>query len=175
MLDDRGGFKALDSASLRDTVEAATMVGRLHSAARAVELGFDIEADAGPSGHLRHWRIVGIPDAVCELFSKRSDDIAEHLARTGQHSYRARGVAARATRSVKRYTGVDELLPTWHTNSLSSAGRSNDSSSTSPPHRPGARHCGSRSPTLRSTGSPTRSSTSMAGCSPTTRSSPAPN
>ena len=64
MLDDRGGFKALDSASLRDTVEAATMVGRLHSAARAVELGFDIEADAGPSGHLRHWRIVGIPDAV---------------------------------------------------------------------------------------------------------------
>ena len=114
MLDDRGGFKALDSASLRDTVEAATMIGRLHSAARAVELGFDIEADPGPSGHLRHWRIVGVPDAVCEVFSKRSDDIAEHLARTGQHGYRARGVAARATRSVKRHTGVDELLPTWH-------------------------------------------------------------
>ncbi len=114
MLDDEGGFKALDSASLRDSVEAATMIGRLHSAARAVELGFDIEADPGPSGHLRHWRIVGIPDAVCELFSKRSDDIAEHLARTGQHGYRARGVAARATRSVKRHTGVDELLPTWH-------------------------------------------------------------
>lgn len=89
------------------------MVGRLHSAWRAVELGFDIEADAGPSGHLRHWRIVGIPDPVCDLFSKRSDDIAEHLARTGQTSYRARGIAARATRSVKRHTGVDELLPTW--------------------------------------------------------------
>ncbi len=114
MLDEQGGFKALDSASLRDTVEAATMIGRLHSAARAVELGFDIEADAGPSGYLRHWRILGVPDAVCELFSKRSDDIAEHLARTGQHGYRARGVAARATRSVKRHTGVDELLPTWH-------------------------------------------------------------
>jgi conjugative relaxase-like TrwC/TraI family protein len=113
MLDDAGGFKALDSAALRDTVEAATMVGRLHSAARAVELGFDIEADPGPSGHLRHWRMVGIPDAVCDVFSKRSDDIAEHLARTGQHGYRARGVAARATRSVKRHTGVDELLPTW--------------------------------------------------------------
>jgi conjugative relaxase-like TrwC/TraI family protein len=113
MLDDRSGFKALDSASLRDTVEAATMVGRLHSAARAVELGFDIEPDAGPSGHLRHWRIVGIPDPVCEVFSKRSDDIAEHLARTGQTGYRARGIAARATRSVKRHTGVDELLPTW--------------------------------------------------------------
>jgi conjugative relaxase-like TrwC/TraI family protein len=114
MLDDQGGIKALDSAALRDTVEAATMVGRLHSARRAVELGFDIEPDPGPSGHLRHWRIVGVPDAVCELFSKRSDDIAEHLARTGHTGYRARGVAARATRSVKRHTGVDELIPTWH-------------------------------------------------------------
>jgi conjugative relaxase-like TrwC/TraI family protein len=113
MLDERGGFKGLDSASLRDTVEAATMVGRLHSAYRAVELGFDIEPDAGPSGHLRHWRIVGIPEEVCELFSKRSDDIAEHLARTGQTGYRARGIAARATRSVKRHTGLDLLLPTW--------------------------------------------------------------
>ena len=114
MLDETGGWKALDSAALRDTVEAATMVGRLHSAAWAVELGFDIALDDGPSGHLRHWRIVGIPDAVCEVFSKRSADIAVHLARTGQNGYRARGVAARATRSVKRHTGVDELLPTWH-------------------------------------------------------------
>ncbi len=44
MLDARGGFKGLDCAALRDTVEAATMVGRLHSAARAVELGFDDRA-----------------------------------------------------------------------------------------------------------------------------------
>jgi conjugative relaxase-like TrwC/TraI family protein len=113
MLDARGGYKALDSAGLRDTVEAATMVGRLHAAARAVELGFDIEADNGPSGNLRHWRIVGIPDEVCALFSKRSDQIAEHLAETGERGYRARGVAARATRSVKRHTGADELLPAW--------------------------------------------------------------
>ena len=40
MLDARGGLKALDSAALRDLVEAATMVGRLHSAAHAVALGF---------------------------------------------------------------------------------------------------------------------------------------
>src|SRR3546814_11296889 len=70
MLDTRGGYKALDSAALRDTVEAATMVGRLHSAARAVELGFTIEADPGPSGNLRHWRITGIPQAVCDLRSE---------------------------------------------------------------------------------------------------------
>jgi conjugative relaxase-like TrwC/TraI family protein len=121
MLDDRGGFKGLDSAALRDTVEAATMVGRLHSAARAVALGFEIAPDAGPSGRMRHWRIVGIPEAVCDVFSKRADEIVEHLATTGHTSYRARGIAARATRSIKRHTGADELLPQWQTE-LAAAG-----------------------------------------------------
>lgn len=114
MLDLGGECKALDSAALRDTVEAATMVGRLHSARRAVALGFRIERDDGPSGRLRHWRIEGVPVEVCELFSKRSDEIAEHLAATGQDSYRARGVAARASRSYKRHTGPDELTAGWH-------------------------------------------------------------
>lgn len=121
MLDDRGGWKALDSAALRDTVEAATMVGRLHSAWRAVELGFEIAPDEGPSGNLRHWQIVGVPGEVCELFSKRSDEIAEHLAETGQHGYRARGIAARQTRKVKRHTSVDELMTGWR-NELDAAG-----------------------------------------------------
>ena len=114
MLDERGGFKALDSAALRGTVEAATMVGRLHAAWRATQLGFAIERDDGPSGNLRHWRIAGVPREVCEMFSKRSDEIAEHLAATGRHSYRAAGIAARATRSVKRHTGADELMERWH-------------------------------------------------------------
>jgi conjugative relaxase-like TrwC/TraI family protein len=113
MLDERGGHKGLDSAALRDTVEAATMVGRLHSAARAVELGFAIEPDDGPSGNLRHWRIVGVPDEVCDLFSKRSDEISAYLAETGHDSYRARAVAARESRAAKRDTGVDELMPQW--------------------------------------------------------------
>ncbi|MEY2589393.1 MAG: hypothetical protein QOJ67_1377, partial [Acidimicrobiaceae bacterium] len=114
MLDTKGGFKALDSAGLRDTVEAATMVGRLASAARAVELGYAIERDDGPSGNLRHWRIVGVPREVCEVFSKRADEISEYLADSGHHGPRARAVAARQTRAVKRHSGVDELLPGWH-------------------------------------------------------------
>src|SRR3546814_5258312 len=93
--------------------DLATMVGRLHSAARAVELGFTIEADPGPSGNLRHWRITGIPQAVCDLYSKRADEIDAYLAEAGHTSYRARSVAARDTRSVKRHTGADELLPGW--------------------------------------------------------------
>ena len=87
------------------------MVGRLHSAARAVDLGFAIEPDPGPSGNLRHWRIVGIPEAVCDLFSKRADDIDAYLAEAGHDSYRARGVAARETRTVKRHTGADAAAP----------------------------------------------------------------
>ncbi len=113
MLDARGGHKALDSAALRDTVEAATMVGRLASAARAVELGFKIAPDPGSSGNLRHWRIEGVPEKVCELYSKRSDEIDAYLARTGERGYRARAIAARASRSVKRHTGIDELVPVW--------------------------------------------------------------
>jgi conjugative relaxase-like TrwC/TraI family protein len=113
MLDTKGGHKGLDSAALRDTVEAATMVGRLHAAARAVELGFLIEPDPGPSGNLRHWRIAEIPQAVCDLYSKRADEIDAYLAEAGHGSYRARGVAARETRTVKRHTGADELLPHW--------------------------------------------------------------
>jgi conjugative relaxase-like TrwC/TraI family protein len=114
MLDHVGGFKGLDSASLRDTVEAATMVGRLHSAARAVSLGYRIEPDHGPSGNLRHWRIAGIPAEVCDLFSKRSDEISAYLAESGHaDTYRARQVAARESRAVKRHTGVDDLMPTW--------------------------------------------------------------
>src|SRR3546814_14224983 len=68
MLDTKGGYKALDSAALRDTVEAATMVGRLPSAARAVELGFTLEADQGPTGNLRHRRITGRPPAMGHLY-----------------------------------------------------------------------------------------------------------
>jgi hypothetical protein len=107
-------YLGLDSAALRDTTEAATMVGRLHSAWCAVELGYRIEADDGSSGRLRHWRIASVPEEVCDQFSKRSDEIADHLAESGHDSYRSKGVAARATRSEKRHVGPDQLTTRWH-------------------------------------------------------------
>jgi conjugative relaxase-like TrwC/TraI family protein len=113
MLDATGGYKALFSAVLRDRVEAATMYGRLSSAYDAVKRGYAIELDNGPSGRLRHWRIKGIPLEVCEKMSKRSDAIGEYLSDKGYVGYRARNVAARATREVKRGTGIDELQPRW--------------------------------------------------------------
>jgi conjugative relaxase-like TrwC/TraI family protein len=113
MRDTQGGYKALNSAQLRDRDEAATMVGRLHSAAKAIELGYAIEPDRGRSGRARDWRIVGIPTEVCEIFSKRADQIADYLEEMGYTSYRARNVAARRGRPVKRGTGTDQLMPRW--------------------------------------------------------------
>jgi conjugative relaxase-like TrwC/TraI family protein len=113
MRDTPGGYKALYSEPLPDMVEPAAMVGRLRSAAKAIELGYAIELDQGRSGRARDWRIVGIPVEVCEIFSKRSDQIAEYLEEMGYRSYRARNVAARRNRPVKRGTGTDELMPRW--------------------------------------------------------------
>ncbi len=101
MLDARGGWKALDTGGLRDLVHAATMVGRHAAAARAVALGYAIEADPGPSGKLGHWRLVGLPDDALELFSKRSSEIDAAMASEGFDSYRGRAIAARTTRAPK--------------------------------------------------------------------------
>jgi conjugative relaxase-like TrwC/TraI family protein len=137
MLDDVGGFKGLDSASLRDTVEAATMVGLLHSAARAVSLGYRIEPDNGPSGNLRHWRIAGIPVEVCDLFSKRADEITAYLAESGHaDTYRARQVAARESRAVKRTPVSTTSCPPGEPNWRRLAGASNASARRSTPPAP---------------------------------------
>lgn len=113
MGDARGGWKALDTASLRDVLHAATIVGRAAAARRAVELGYGVEADDGRSGRLRSWRIGGVPDEVCELFSKRSVEIDDFVDHRGQGSYRARAIAARTTRDAKVDHAPDRLAARW--------------------------------------------------------------
>ncbi|MEX2627742.1 MAG: MobF family relaxase, partial [Ilumatobacteraceae bacterium] len=111
MLDTKGGWKALDTASLRDVLHAATVVGRLAAAWRAVELGYGIAADEGRSGRLRGWRVAGVPEEVCDLFSKRSAEIDDFV--DDRASYRARAVAARTTRSAKAEQPPDLLAIRW--------------------------------------------------------------
>lgn len=113
MRDERGGWKALDTVQVRDHLHAATMVGRLASARKAVELGYAIERDDGASGRLGHWRIVGIPHEIEALHSKRAGEIHDYLKHQGYSGWRARQVAATKTRDVKRHTPVTELLPEW--------------------------------------------------------------
>jgi hypothetical protein len=113
MNDAIGGWKAADTALWREHLHAATMFGRMASAQRAVELGYGIVADGGPSGKLGHWAIAGVPEAVMEVHSKRAAEIQAETDKTGHESYRARNIAARATRDPKRHMPVGELLPRW--------------------------------------------------------------
>jgi conjugative relaxase-like TrwC/TraI family protein len=111
MEDARGGWKALDTALLRDHLHAATAVGRMAAAAKAVELGYGIEADPGPSGRLGSFAITGIPKEACEVHATRSAQIDAAVGR--EASYQARSMAARTTRDKKEHTMVVELLPRW--------------------------------------------------------------
>ena len=113
MKDEKGGWKAADTALWREHLHAATMAGRVAAARVAVELGYAIEADPGPSGRLGHWKIAGVPDEVMELHSKRAAEIEAECQRRGDTSYRARGVAARTTRKAKRHEPEGELVSRW--------------------------------------------------------------
>ena len=99
MGDERGGWKGLDTGLLRDHLHAATAVGRMAAAAKAVELGYGIEADPGPSGRLGGWAISGIPKEAWEVHATRSAQIDAAVGPDA--SYRSRSVAARATRDRK--------------------------------------------------------------------------
>jgi hypothetical protein len=111
MRDARGGWKGADTAFLRDHLHAATAVGRVAAAAKAVELGYGIVADPGPSGRLGGWAIAGIPAEVCELHSTRSAQITAAVGPDA--SYASRSVAARATRDRKAEVRVEDLLTRW--------------------------------------------------------------
>ncbi len=111
MADAHGGWKALNTGLVRDHLHAATAVGRMAAAAKAVELGYGIEADGGPSGRLGGWAITGIPGEVCDAHSKRAAEISASVGPDG--SYRARSVAARATRDRKAEQPLADLMVRW--------------------------------------------------------------
>jgi hypothetical protein len=70
------------------------------SAAKAAELGYAIGADDGPSGRLGHWRIAGVAEGACQLFSKRSAEITAAVESKSYDTYQARQTAARDTRQA---------------------------------------------------------------------------
>ena len=86
---------------------------RMAGAAVAVELGYAIEPDDGPTGKLGHWRITGIPRDACDVLSKRSEEIDLHMESSGFQSYRARGIGARATRDAKSDESPEALQLRW--------------------------------------------------------------
>ena len=57
--------------------------------------------------------IAGVPHEVMEVHSKRAAEIEAECRRRGDTSYRARGVAARATRNAKRHEPEGQLVERW--------------------------------------------------------------
>ncbi len=113
MLDARGGWKAADTALWREHLHAATAWGRVCSAQVAVELGYGIVPDDGPSGRLGHWAIAGVPEAAVAVHSKRAAAIDDALGGVASGSYRERAIAARKTRPRKESTPVEDLVAGW--------------------------------------------------------------
>ncbi|MGH9280690.1 MAG: MobF family relaxase, partial [Acidimicrobiales bacterium] len=113
MRDERGGAKAADTSLWREHLHAATMHGRMASARVAVELGYGIVRDDGPSGRLGHWAIAGVAEEAIAVHSKRAADISAEAERQGRDTYRARNVIARDTRSRKRHEPIGDLLARW--------------------------------------------------------------
>ena len=111
MGDERGGWKGLDTGLLRDHLHAATAVGRMAAAAKAVELGYGVEADPGPSGRLGGWAVAGIPREASEVHANRSAQIDEAVGPGA--SYQSRSVAARATRDRKAHEQIQDLVGRW--------------------------------------------------------------
>jgi conjugative relaxase-like TrwC/TraI family protein len=113
MLDGKGGWKAPNTSLWRDHLHAATMIGRLHAAWTATQLGYALVSDNGRSGRLGHWAIAGIPKRVLDLHSKRSVEIEIEAELRGHDTYRARNIAARDTRAPKENIPWNEALPGW--------------------------------------------------------------
>ncbi len=113
MADARGGWKGAHTALLREHLHAATMFGRMAAAHEAVSLGYGIERDDGPTGRLGHWRIIGVPEEVMAVHSKRTAEIGAEMDRLGYSSYRAKGIVARATRGQKGHEPAEDLMARW--------------------------------------------------------------
>ena len=113
MRDTRGGWKALDTALLRDQLHAATAVGRMAAARAAVELGYGIVADEGRSGRLGGWNIAGLPAEALAVHSRRAAHIDDLVGPDA--SPRARSAAARFDRDAKTAEPVADLVARWQT------------------------------------------------------------
>lgn len=86
---------------------AAGAVYRAELANQLQKLGLDIERDN------KSFRLVAIPEKLCKTFSKRRDQIVEHLRQTGFTSTKAADIAALATRRAKEVTERDILRSNW--------------------------------------------------------------
>jgi conjugative relaxase-like TrwC/TraI family protein len=100
-----GTFCALDFDTRYKMAGGA--IYRAELAAHLMQLGYSIERDS------RSFRIAGVEQSVCDVFSKRRSQIVERLQQTGYSSAKAASFAALDTRQAKELTDRQSLFQAW--------------------------------------------------------------
>jgi conjugative relaxase-like TrwC/TraI family protein len=105
-----GAWRALDGAAILTTYRLAA--GYLYEAQLRHELGRSLgvtwtEPRKGMS------ELAGVPEAVVRAFSRRRQQLVEHLEAHGIEGFAAARVAALATRERKEEVDLEELRETW--------------------------------------------------------------
>lgn len=103
-----GSWGSLDSHYLYQWHRAAGAIYRSHLANELEKHHFTIERDEH-SFHLSE-----IPKSICDIYSKRSTEIAKHLDELGIHATsNSRNVAALSSRKNKENLSRNELFSNW--------------------------------------------------------------
>lgn len=86
---------------------AAGAVYRAELASRLVQAGYKVEREG------KSFRLIGVERLICEQFSKRRNQILEHLQVSGHTGAKAAGLAALATRQSKVSVARSGLHDAW--------------------------------------------------------------
>lgn len=79
-----------------------------------VAMGLRLEFDLKLEEHKESFRIVGVPQEVCDDFSSRHKEIATFMEEFGWSGAIASAVAAVETRPTKIHVPTEQLLAAWH-------------------------------------------------------------
>jgi conjugative relaxase-like TrwC/TraI family protein len=102
-----GTYGSLESRYILKWQKAASLVYRAKLAELIREQGFDT-ISSGES-----FKIQGIPEPICEHYSKRRKQILGALEAKGIHTARAAALAAKMTRGQKQAIDRPKLFETW--------------------------------------------------------------
>lgn len=101
-----GTFCALDFDTRYKMAGGA--IYRAELAAQLIQLGYAVERDA------KSFKVVGVDQSICNVFSKRRSQIVERLQQTGYTSAKAANFAALDTRQEKQMTDRKSLFKAWY-------------------------------------------------------------
>lgn len=102
-----GSYGSLESRYILKWQKAASLTYRAKLAELLRDQGFDTISDG------QSFKIHGIPEPICEHYSKRRKQILGALQAKGIHTARAAALAAKMTRGQKQAIDRTKLFETW--------------------------------------------------------------